>query len=207
MFYEPARRNHGLRYDPFKALVAPRPIGWIGTKGKDGSVNLAPYSFFNAVAGRPPMVMFSSEGEKDSIRNLRETGEFTCSIVGLDLAEAMNVTSAGVARGVDEFQLAGLRAVPSRLVGAPYVAGAPAALECRLLQIIEPLDLDGQRCENIIAIGQVVGVHIEDWVIEDGLVKVERFKPVARLGYNDYAAVERVFEMGRPANGGNVLQK
>lgn len=206
MFYEPARRNHGLRHDPFKALVAPRPIGWIGSKGRDGSVNLAPYSFFNAISGRPPMVMFSSEGEKDSIRNVRETGEFTCSIVGLDLAQAMNASSAGVAYGVDEFALAGLTAAPSRLVSAPHVKEAPAVLECRLLQILEPVDIDGKRCDNIIAIGQVVGVHVDDRVIEDGMVLVERFKPLARLGYNDYAAVERVFNLTRPENGGNPLE-
>jgi flavin reductase (DIM6/NTAB) family NADH-FMN oxidoreductase RutF len=198
MFYEPSKRNHGLRHDPFKALVAPRPIGWISTIAPDGRPNLAPYSFFNAIASRPPMVMFSSEGEKDSVRNIRLVPEFACSIVGLDQAREMNQTSAPLAWGENEFDFAGLEAAPSRLIRPPHVKGASAVLECKLLQILNPVDLDGAPSPSIIVLGQVVGVHVDERVIQDGMVLVERIKPVSRLGYNDYSAVESVFEMIRP---------
>lgn len=198
MFYEPALRNHGLKFDPFKALVAPRPIGWISSLSPDGKVNLAPYSYFNAVASRPPLVLFSSEGDKDSTKNIRQTGEFCCSIVGLELAQQMNQTSAALPHGMSEFGFSGLTPAPSRLVKPPHVREARAALECRLLDIIQPVTLEGTKADNFIVLGQVVGIHVDDTIIEDGRVRADKLKPLSRLGYNDYAAVEQVFEMIRP---------
>lgn len=198
MFYEPQRADHGLRHDPFKALVAPRPIGWISSRSAAGTVNLAPYSFFNAVSSEPPVVMFSSEGLKDTIRNVIETGEFVCNIVGRAQTLAMNATSAPLPPGENEFRHAGLEEVPSRLVAPPRVRDAAAALECRLLTHFELKDLEGRATGRHVAFGQVVGVHIEDRVIVAGRVDVTAIQPLARLGYKDYSAVEAVFELERP---------
>jgi len=196
MFYQTtAVPAHGLRSDPFKALVAPRPIGWISTLSAAGLVNLAPYSFFNAVAENPPYVLFSSDGRKDSLTNIEASGEFVCSIVSYDLREAMNATSAGVAPGVDEMALAGLEPAPCRLVKPPRVAAAPAALECRLFQIV-PLPTRGAG--HFVVIGEVVGVHIQDRFIVDGRVDTVAMRPVARMGYGDYVVVEGKFAMRRP---------
>ena len=136
MFYEPDKRNHGLGGDPFKAIVAPRPIGWITSMDAKGNVNLAPYSFFNGVHSRPAMVMFASEGRKDSVSNIAETGEFVCNLATWDLREAMNATSAPFQHGVNEMERAGLKAAPSKLVKPPRVAASPCALECKLVQIV-----------------------------------------------------------------------
>ena len=146
-FYEPAT-GHGLPHDPFKAIVAPRPIGWIATRDRAGRANLAPYSFFNAFSSSPPIVGFGSEGYKDSIRNAEETGEFVANLATRPLAEAMNATSAPVAHGIDEMCLAVLAAAPCRLVAAPRVAAAPAALECKLLQVIRLHDLGGDELDS-----------------------------------------------------------
>jgi flavin reductase (DIM6/NTAB) family NADH-FMN oxidoreductase RutF len=199
MFYEPDKRDRQrLRYDPFKAIVAPRPIGWISTVDAHGRVNLAPYSFFNGIASRPPMVMFASEGRKDSVANVEATGEFVCSLATWDLREAMNATSAPLPHGTDEMQRAGLAAAPSRLVRPPRVAAAPCALECRLLRILALDDLAGRPSGAHIVFGQVVGVHIDERFIKDGLLDTAAMRPIARCGYDDYAAVERVFSMHRP---------
>jgi flavin reductase (DIM6/NTAB) family NADH-FMN oxidoreductase RutF len=200
-FYEPAR-GHGLPHDPFKAIVAPRPIGWISTCDRNGQVNLAPYSFFNAFSGKPPIVGFCSEGRKDSVRNAEATGEFVANFVSHALAEAMNKTSAVVSAEVDEFALARLAKAPCRIVAAPRVADAPAALECRLLQIIQLHDLDGQALESYLALGQVVGVHIRRAFLNDGRFDTAAAQPIARAGYRgDYFAMGELFEMLRP--GGN----
>ncbi len=196
MFYPTSNNAHGLRGDPFKAIVAPRPIGWISTLSAAGVVNLAPYSFFNAVGENPPMVMFSSQGHKDSLTNIEATGEFVCSIASYDLREAMNVTSASVGPEVDEMALAGLTPAPSRLVKPPRVAAAPAALECRLWQVL-PLPSHGGEGYTIV-IGEVVGVHIEDRFIVDGRVDTAAMQPIARLGYGDYAVVNTKFTIARP---------
>jgi flavin reductase (DIM6/NTAB) family NADH-FMN oxidoreductase RutF len=200
MFYRPGTDPHGLAHNPFKALVAPRPIGWISSLDAEGRVNLAPYSFFNAVADSPPMVIFSNSGSKagetgakDSVTGIRATGEFVCNVVPLALRDAMNATSAELPRDVDEFEHAGLAKAPCRVVAPPRVAAAPAALECRLWRIVE---LPGAA--NVLVIGEVVGVHVANSVIVDGKVDVTLYQPLARLGYRDYAAVSEVFALARP---------
>lgn len=198
-FYETAR-GHGLPHDPFKAIVAPRPIGWIATRSRAGVVNLAPYSFYNAFGDRPPIVGFSSSGYKDSVRNIEETGEFVANLATKPLATAMNATSAGVAPEVDELALAGLTAAPCRLVAAPRVAEAPAALECRLLQIIQLHDLEGNPLEQYLTLGQVVGVHIAAAYLKQGIFDLAAAQPIMRAGYRgDYAEIGPMFELLRPS--------
>ena len=202
MFYTPGtHKDHGLPHNPFKAIVSPRPIGWISTISADGKPNLAPYSFFNAVSETPPMVAFSSSpganGEKDSLINARDKAEFVVNIVSKEQMQAMSDTSAALDHGVSEFDFAGLAAEPASIVKAPMVAGAPCQLECKLWDIITlPQTADGQN--NHLVIGQVVGIHIDDGIITDGKVDVLKFNPVARLGYMDYTAVEDVFPLARP---------
>lgn len=199
LFYETAQNAHGLRHDPFKAIVAPRPIGWIGTRAADGRLNLSPYSFFNAVADRPKLVMFSSSGHKDSVTNIEETGVFTCSLAGQHLAKEMNASSVAVPRGVDEFEIAGLTPVGGRLVDAPYVGEAYAALECRTTQVLRPLDLDGRETDNWIVFGQVVGIHISPDILRDGMIDMAVARPLGRMGYMDYTdGGTGVFTMARP---------
>lgn len=200
MFYEVAT-GHGLPHDPFKALVAPRPIGWVSTIAANGAVNLAPYSFFNAISSHPPMVILSSEGRKDSVVFMEETREFVCNIATMDLAQEMNMTSAPLPRGLSEFTHAGLSMAESRLVKAPRVAAARAALECRLVSISEVFDLNGRGTDRWLIIGQVVGVHIEDRFLVNGLVDTAAMQPIARCGYADYAVVDKVFSIKRPAGG------
>jgi len=198
MFYDAVTNTHGLRWDPFKALVSPRPIGWISTLGANGVVNLAPYSFFNAVSTDPHYVMFSSGGRKDSQRNAEETGEFVCSLATYDLRDAMNRTSQHVAPEVDEMALAGLTPAPSKLVAPPRVAESPVAFECKYWRTIELPGPDGGPGTHAIVLGQVVGVHIDDAAIVGDKVDVTRLKPIARLGYGDYAVIDEVFELSRP---------
>jgi flavin reductase (DIM6/NTAB) family NADH-FMN oxidoreductase RutF len=198
MFYDAVANIHGLRWDPFTALVAPRPIGWISTLGKNGVVNLAPYSFFNAVSTDPHFVMFSSGGRKDSQRNAEETGEFVCSLATYDLRDAMNRTSQHVGPEVDEMTLAGLTPAPSKLVAPPRVAESPVAFECRYWRTIDLPGPDGKPGTHAIVLGQVVGIHIDDAVIVEGRVDVTKLKPIARLGYGDYAVIDEVFELTRP---------
>jgi len=198
MFYDAVANTHGLKWDPFKALVTPRPIGWISTLGKNGVVNLAPYSFFNAVSTDPHFVMFSSGGRKDSQRNAEETGEFVCSLATYDLREAMNRTSQHVGPEVDEMALAGLTAAPSKLVAPPRVAESPVAFECRYWRTIDLPGPNGGPGAHAIVLGQVGGVHIDDSVIVGDKVDVTKVKPIARLGYGDYAVIDEVFELSRP---------
>ena len=201
MHYDATARNHGLPHDPFKALVVPRPVGWIGTLGKDGVANLAPYSFFNAVSDRPAMVMFSSGGHKDSLRNIEDTGEFTCSIATWALRDAMNLSSAAVAPGVDEFALAGLSKGASRFVAAPRVAEAPAAFECKLWKTLPmPGPKPGAASAYTVVFGLVVGIYIDDAFIKDGLVQTGEMRALARLGYMDYSVLtpDNMFTMNRP---------
>jgi len=198
MFYDAVANTHGLKWDPFKALVTPRPIGWISTLGKSGVVNLAPYSFFNAVSTDPHFVMFSSGGRKDSQRNAEETGEFVCSLATYDLRDAMNRTSQHVGPEVDEMALAGLTPAPSKLVAPPRVAESPIAFECRYWRTIDLPGPHGGPGTHAIVLGQVVGVHIDDSVIVGDRVDVTKVKPIARLGYGDYAVIDEVFELTRP---------
>jgi flavin reductase (DIM6/NTAB) family NADH-FMN oxidoreductase RutF len=207
MFYEPAKRNHGLPRDPFKACVVPRPIGWVTTMDGEGRVNLAPYSFFNAIAGDPPMVAFAPGGYKDdgslkdSLAFARAGGEFTCNLATWDLREQMNLTSAGLPAGQDEAAHAGLTLVPAALVKPPRVKESPIHLECKLWQILDlPPDRTGEP--NNLVIGTVVGVHIDDAVLTGGLVDLKKIRPIARLGYMDYAVVDTIFSMQRPPGGG-----
>ena len=197
MFYDALKNAHGLAHDPFKALVAPRPIGWISTLSSDGVVNLAPYSFFNAVATNPHYVMFSSAGRKDSQRNAEETGEFVCSLATYDLKDHVNRTAAPVDPDVDEMTLAGLTAAPCKLVKPPRVKESPVAFECEYHQTIE-LPGGGRDGVWYIVLGRVLGIHIDDEVIADGMVDVTRLRPIARLGYDDYSVVDSVFSMQRP---------
>ncbi len=198
MFYETKSNSHGLPHDPFKAIVSPRPIGWIGTKSKDGVNNLAPYSFFNAISDSPKLVMFSSTGRKDSQTNIEETGVFTCSLAGYDLLQQMNMSSAAASADIDEFTLAGLTAVPGELVDAPYVGEAFAVLECKLVEVKPLKGLDGEASESTMIIGQVVGIHIRDEAIREGRLDMAAVRPLARLGYLDYAEAGTVFPLARP---------
>jgi flavin reductase (DIM6/NTAB) family NADH-FMN oxidoreductase RutF len=198
MFYEPAKRDHGLPYDPFKAIIAPRPIGWVTTMSAKGEINLAPYSFFNAFSSRPPIVGFSGEGKKDSVAFAEETGEFVCNLVTYELRNVMNATAATLPRGISEMEEAGIAAAPSRMVKPPRVAATPCALECRYLKTVSLTDLDGIDVDRHLVLGVVVGVHIEDRFIKDGMLDTAAMRPIARCGYNDYAVVEEVFSIGRP---------
>jgi flavin reductase (DIM6/NTAB) family NADH-FMN oxidoreductase RutF len=200
MFFRPGLDPHGLAHNPFKALVAPRPIGWISTLDAQGRANLAPYSFFNAIADTPPMVAYGSNGEKlgkrgrkDTLANIRDTGEFVVNIVPFALRHAMNASSAPLPPDVDEFAHAALTPAPSRVVVPPRVAEAPAALECRLWRIV---DLPGES--NHLTIAEVVGIHIDESVVVEGIVDVTLYRPLSRLGYRDYAAVTETFPLTRP---------
>ncbi|WP_250500114.1 flavin reductase family protein [Caballeronia sp. GAWG1-5s-s] len=198
-FYDPSE-GHGLPHDPFKAIVAPRVIGWISSRTADGGVNLAPYSFFGAFATFPYVIGFSSEGRKDSISNIEATGEFVWNMSTRPLAERMNRTSAPVAPEIDEFELAGLTKAPGRNVDVPHVAESPAALECRLLQVVRIHDLAGQPMNNWLALGQVVGVHIRSEFLKDGLFDTAAARPIMRAGYRaDYAEIGEMFQMIRPS--------
>lgn len=199
MFYDP-KDGHGLAHNPFNAIVAPRPIGWISSRGAGGQDNLAPYSFFNAVASAPPQVMFGStgakpdrDGTKDSVANIRETGVFCVNIVEYAAREAMNRSAGAWASGVDEFADAGIARAQCRAIDCARVADAPAALECRVTRIIR---LEGAA--NFLVLGKVVGIHLRDDCLHEGRFDVTRFRPLARLGYSDYAVVEQVFAMPRP---------
>lgn len=199
MFYEP-KDGHGLTHNPFNAIVTPRPIGWISTRGSDGSENLAPYSFFNAVAYVPPQVMFAStsakpdrDGTKDSVANIRDTGVFCVNIVEYAMRDAMNVTSGPWDRDVDEFTKAGLERAPCETITCSRVAGAPASLECTLTEIVT---LKGEA--NFLVLGEVTGVHMRDNCIKDGRFDVLSFQPLTRLGYRDYTRVTEVFSLKRP---------
>lgn len=196
--YYTAQEPHGLPFDPFKAIVAPRPIGWIGSCDQAGRVNLAPYSFFNAVASRPNMIAFASEGLKDSARNARDTREFTFSLATLPLAQKMNLSSASLEEGRNEFDFAGLTMAPSTLIRPPFVGESPAAFECRLTNFIQLQDVDGRLMEKYLIVGQVVATHIKDEFITDGRFDAVKARTIARCGYNDYATVNEQWELVRP---------
>jgi len=197
MHYDAIDNAHGLPNDPFKAIVAPRPIGWISSIARNGVPNLAPYSFFNAVAEHPHYIVIGSSVMKDSLSNVEATGEFVINLATYDLREPMNISSASVAPDVDEFKLAGLTATPSRFVKAPRVKESPAALECKLFQIV-PLPDDHGDARQWAIIGRVIGVYIDDRFIVDGRVDTAAMKPIARLGYSEYATVEEAWRMRRP---------
>ncbi len=201
MYYETDRNDHGLRYNPLKACVAPRPIGWMTTMNAAGLVNLAPFSFFNLLSYDPPFVMFSAGthegdgGNKDTVVNVEATGEFVYNMATFAQKDQMNTSALIIERGVDEMTAAGLEPLPSRLVRPPRVKGSPVHFECRLHQVVK---LPGRKpsSEHHVVIGQVVAVHIDDAAIgADGRVDLLKLRPIARLGYQDYASVEAVFQM------------
>ncbi len=199
MFYRP-EDGHGLPHNPFSAIVSPRPIAWIFTRAKDGTENLAPYSFFNAVAYTPPQIMFATtgkkhdrDGTKDTLANIRETGVFAVNIVEYAMREAMNLTSGPWDKDVNEAEMAGITRAECDTIDCPRIANAPATLECRLTQVI---DLPGPS--NRVAFGEVTGIHMRDDCLKDGIFDVTTFQPLARLGYRDFSHVEEVFPMHRP---------
>jgi flavin reductase (DIM6/NTAB) family NADH-FMN oxidoreductase RutF len=200
IFYEPARRDRELLpHDPFKALVAPRPIGWISTLGPDGTPNLAPYSYFNAICDSPPLLAFSSAGRKHSAAFAGDTREFVWNLATYDLREQMNLTSAHLPDGASEFEHAGLEPAPSRLVGPPRVAASPCSMECRVVEDLQLRDVDGHRVDRYLIIGQVVGIHLDERYLADGAVDTAAMRPIARCGRRgDYAVVDRLFDMPRP---------
>jgi flavin reductase (DIM6/NTAB) family NADH-FMN oxidoreductase RutF len=199
MYFDPRTEKHGLAHSPFTALVVPRPIGWISTIGPGGIVNLAPYSFFNLVSSAPPVVMFSSAERKDSQRNVEEAGEFVCSIATFELKDVMNASSAAFGPGVSEPERVGLEMTASRQVKPPRVAQSPIALECKYMKTVELIGADGRRNRSSVVFGEVIGIYIADRVIVDGMLDITRIRPIARLGYFDYAVVEEIFVMPRPA--------
>ena len=203
MYFRPGlHKEAGLSFSPIKAIVSPRPIGWISSCGKDGSINLAPYSYFNAISELPPMVMFSSAPSgnvqlKDSLRNVTETEEFVVNVVSAALGDAMNITSADLAYGQNEFTAASLEMADCNTVKVPRVAAAPAALECKLWKVIE-LPKPETGGIGVMVIGTITGIHIADETVKDGKIDVTSYQPLARLGYMDYARINDVFEMPRP---------
>jgi flavin reductase (DIM6/NTAB) family NADH-FMN oxidoreductase RutF len=204
VFYKTSE-PHGLPHDPFKSCIVPRPIAWVTSIHTNGAINLAPFSFFNALASDPPIVMIAFTGyhqhggEKDTLHNIKTSGEFVVNMVPLALKDAMNATTAPFDHGVSELEMAGLTAEPSALVKPPRVAEAPIHLECEFFQEIElPCTLDNSINRTIL--GNVLGVHIRDEVLKDGLIDLDRIKPLARLGYQEYTAVDNVFKMTRPGS-------
>lgn len=198
-FYEP-RNGHGLPHCPLNAIVAPRPIGWITTISSEGQVNLAPYSHFNIFNDEPPILLVGSGREKDSVRNIRQTGEFVWNLATFPLAKPMNISSADFPYGANEMSIAGLEAAPSRLVRPPRVAASPAAFECRLIEIQKMKSMSGAELPSMIVFGEVVGIHIDPKYLVDGLFDTAAAQPLARCGYRgEYAYVGSLFQMLRPA--------
>ena len=205
MFFETGARDRTkLPHDPFKAIVTPRPIGWISTRARDGRINLAPYSYFNGFSGAPPIVGFSSEGWKDSASFARESGEFVYNLATFDLRDRMNMTSAPLPRGENEFSHAGLTMAECRLVAAPRVKESPASLECRVVEIVEMRSISGTLAGAVLVLGEVVGFHIDEAYVKDGRFDTAAAHPLARCGYQDYAYVESMFALARPKGGGDI---
>jgi flavin reductase (DIM6/NTAB) family NADH-FMN oxidoreductase RutF len=204
IFFEPEQRDRKLMpWDPFKGIVVPRPIGWISSMSKAGLVNLAPYSYFNGVQSHPRIVSFCSESEKDAAAFAIESGEFAWSMATWALREQMNATSEGLPRGRSEFEFAGLATAPCRIVRAPRVADSPAAMECKVTQVVRVKDIDGRETGGIVVYGQVVGMHLDERFISNGRFNLAAVRPIARCGYDEYTTVEGVFAMKRPESGGN----
>lgn len=204
MYYETETNDHGLPHDPLKALVAPRPIGWISTLSKDGVPNLAPYSFFNMLGGSPPIVGFSSAMKKDSQTNIEDTGEFVCNFASVDLIEAVSVSSSFVPNDVNEFELAGMEAIDSNIVKTPRVAEARAHLECKYLQTVELPYQEGKDLPWNLILGRVVAVHIDEQYIKEGIVDTLAMEPLTRMGYMDYGVLGRTITKARPDEMGNT---
>ena len=203
MFYETRQRDKSLLpRDPFKAIVAPRPIGWISTRSKDGLINLAPYSFFNAFSSAPPIVGFSSEGAKDSAAFARDSGEFVVNLATMDLLHQMSQSSAPLPRGQSEFEHTGLTMAPCRLVAAPRVAESHAAMECKVTEIVTLKNVGGEPLDNYLVFGEVLAFHLDERFIRNGVFDTAAAQSLARCGYQDYAVVDKLFTLARPPGGG-----
>lgn len=198
MFYDPRTESHGLPHNPWLALIVPRPIGWVSTLSVDGTPNLAPYSCFNAISSKPPFVMFSSDSPKDSATNAEKTGVFCINIATYALREAMNQSAAAYPPEVDEFEASGLTAEPCRNIPCVRVKESPVSIECRLSQLITLTPSTGEQCTNRVVIGEVIGIHIDESILREGLVDVELLRPLGRMGYREYTVPPRSFEMLRP---------
>ncbi len=198
MFYDAVKNDHGLALDPFKAVMVPRPIGWISTVSPEGVANLAPYSFFNAFSDGPIYVAFGSGGRKDTLRNAEATGEFAFNLATYELRDAMNATSATVPPHTDEFVLGGLTKTQCHFIKAPRVGESPVCFECKYFQTV-PLPSDDGHVQDWMVIGRVIGIHIDDRFIEDGRVNTAALQPVARLGYSEYTTVDSTWRMRRPS--------
>ncbi len=198
MFYDAVKNDHGLALDPFKAVMVPRPIGWISTVSPEGVANLAPYSFFNAFSDGPIYVAFGSGGRKDTLRNAEATGEFAFNLATYELRDAMNATSATVPPYTDEFVLGGLTKTQCHFIKAPRVGESPVCFECKYFQTV-PLPSDDGHVQDWMVIGRVIGIHIDDRFIEDGRVNTAALQPVARLGYSEYTTVVSTWRMRRPS--------
>lgn len=199
-YYEPAK-GHGLKHDPFNAIIAPRPIGWISSRDSKRNINLAPYSFFNGFCYKPPIIGFSSTSWKDSVANIKETGEFVWNLATMALAKQMNATAAHVPHDVSEFKIAGLTAAPCKLVNVPRVAESPVAFECKLTQIVQLQGADGTKADAWLTLGEVVAAHIDKALIKDGVYQTALARPIVRAGRRgDYFEIrpEAMFEMVRP---------
>ena len=204
-FFEPENRDRKLfPWDPFKGVVVPRPIGWVSSMNKAGQVNLAPYSFFNGVQSRPRIVSFCSETEKDAAAFAIESGEFAWSMATWELRDQMNATSEGLPRGQSEFDYAKLATAPCKLIKAPRVADSPAAMECKVTQVLRVKDVEGRETGGVVVYGQVIGMHIDERFMKNGRFDLAAVKPIARCGYDEYTVVEKVFAMTRPASGGSA---
>jgi len=199
MFYDPRTEKHGLKHSPVTALVVPRPIGWISTIGPAGKINLAPYSFFNLVSGQPPWLMFSSSPKKHSQTNAEAHGEFTFSLATWNLREVMNQSSAEFPDDVSEPEAVGIEMAPGRNVKTPRVAASPVAIECKYNKTVELIASDGKPNRSHLVLGEVVGIHIDESIIVDGMLDVRKMQPIARMGYMDYCVVNDYFTMPRPA--------
>ena len=199
-YYEP-RNGHGLKHDPFNAIIAPRPIGWISSRDAKGNLNLAPYSFFNGFCYKPPIIGFSSTSWKDSVANMQETGEFVWNLATMDLAQQMNATAAHVAHEVSEFAISGLTPAPCKIVKAPRVAESPVSFECKVAQIVQLQGADGVKANAWLTLGEVVAVHIDKAMIKDGVYQTALARPIVRAGRKgDYFVIRQdaMFEMARP---------
>src|SRR5262245_20791867 len=197
MEYDPRSEPHQLAHDPVTSLVVPRPIGWLSTIGQGGTVNLAPYSFFNLVGAKPPFVMFASNPRKHSQHNAETSGEFVVNIATYDLRDEMNQSGAHYGEELSEPEIIGLEMVPCRVVKPPRVARSPIALECRYVQTLLLSRSNGQKTTTSVVIGEVVNIYIDDSVIRDGMIDLALIRPIARLGYMDYSVVDNVFTMLR----------
>ena len=201
MFYDTKLNNHNLPYNPFKACIVPRPIGWISTINSEGVVNIAPYSYFNAVADVPPMIMFASalteEGSKDTIRNIELTEEFVVNVASFDSRHLLNSSSTSLPYGVSEAEVFNIQTIASNMVKPPRIKDSAISLECKFVKKI-PLEADGVQASSEIVIGHVVGIHIQENILTLGKVDINKLRPIARLGYNEYALIEHIFTMQRP---------